>query len=82
MEIEECKSLGMTSNVQEMEKKLTQMQQNIVDDDNIIKALQKEAIEMKDTLSVLLSEYKSTGADSAAYEGYMKDMENTVNAIL
>ena len=72
----------MTSNVKEMEKKLTQMQQNIMDDDNIIKALQKEAVEMKDTLSALLSAYKNTGADSAGYEAYMKDMENTVNAIL
>lgn len=72
----------MTSNVREMEKKLNDLQQNIVDDDNIIKALQKEATEMKETLSALLTEYKYTGADSAAYESYMKDMKSTISAII
>merc|ERR1739844_154207 len=65
MEIEECKGLGMASNVVEMEKKLNMMQQNIVDDDNIIKALQKEAEDMKDRLFKLIKEYKSTGVESA-----------------
>jgi septal ring factor EnvC (AmiA/AmiB activator) len=82
MEIEECKALGMTNNVVEMEKKLNQMQQNIMDDDNITKALQKEAKEMKDGLSDLIKEYKSTGADMLAYEASLKGMNATINAIL
>ena len=82
MEIEECRCLGMTTNVSEMEKKLSELQQNIVDDETIITALQKEAIEMKEKLTSLLSEYRSTGADSGAYESYMKDMEMTIGAII
>ena len=82
MEIEECQSLGMTSNVTAMKKKLNQMQQNISDDDNIIKALQKEAEEVRSELSEALKEYKSTGASSASYESTLKKMESTINAIL
>lgn len=82
MEIEECKGLGMTSNVVEMEKKLNQMQQNIADDDNIIKVLQREAEEMKRNLAMLFKEYKSTGAESGSFEASLKNMEMTINAIV
>lgn len=82
MEIEECKGLGMTSNVIEMEKKLNQMQQNIVDDDNVIKALQDEANEMKKDLAKLVKEYRSTGVDGSSFEPMLKKMEITINAIV
>jgi len=82
MEIEECTGLGMTSNVVEMKKKLNQMQQNIADDDNIIKALQKEAEEMKSTLAVIMRQYKSTGADAKSFEATCKAMESTISAII
>lgn len=82
MEIEECQSLGMTSNVVAMKKKLNQIQQNISDDDNIIKALQTEAEDMKKNLVEMMKEYKSTGANSDSYQSLLKQMEMTINAIL
>lgn len=82
MEIEECQSLGMTSNVVAMKKKLNQMQQNISDDDNIIKAFQKEAEEVRGELLEALKEYKSSGASSESYESKLKGMQATINAIL
>jgi peptidoglycan hydrolase CwlO-like protein len=83
MEIEECESLGMSSNVMAMKKKLSEMQQNIVDDDNVIKAFQKEAEEMKSKLSEALKEYKSSGANGAeTYGPLLKDVQFTIDAIL
>ena len=72
----------MTSNVVAMKKKLTQMQQNISDDDNIIKAFQKEAEEVRGELLEVLKEYKSSGASNESYESKLKGMQATINAIL
>lgn len=83
MEIEECQNLGMTSNVAEMKKKMIQMQQNVADDDNIVKALQAEADAMRISLMKMIKEFKATGTyNGDSYKSILKRMESTIDAIL
>lgn len=58
-EIEECASLGMTTNVSQMKKTLNETRQNIIEDTEFISALQGEAEKMRDDLMKLLHNFEN-----------------------
>lgn len=81
-EIEECASLGMTTNVAQMKKTLNETYQNIIEDNELISALQGEAEKMRDDLMKLLNNFENGNCNKGSLSLHASMLNGVKDALL